>query len=223
MTHWWCRTCRRAVPFDEGPACCVPQTTVPVCLSEKDGLLDVEMGNGVQLGAFCNLYGCTIRSDTRIGAYVEIQTGVVIGRRCKIGSHSFLCTGVTVEDGCFLGHGVMFTNDRHPRAVRPDGEVVGDGDWTLERTLVRAGASIGSGAVILPGMTIGAGAVVGAGSVVAQDVPAGVTVRGMRARMIEPPGNLTDDELQRLARGVRAPGVPFTDEDVRAVAAKEGR
>jgi len=132
---------------------------------------------------FVNLYGCEIGDETRIGTFVEIQKGVVVGKRCKISSHSFLCEGVEIEDEVFIGHGVMFTNDRYPRATGADGAPLSDGEWTLERTRVRRRASIGSGAVVLPGLEVGEGAVVGAGAVVTKDVPAGAVVSGVPARV----------------------------------------
>ena len=131
-----------------------------------------------------NLYGCRIGEATRIGAFVEIQRGAVVGRFCKISSHSFICDGVTLEDGVFVGHGVMFTNDRLPRALNPDGSLQTDADWTLELTRVGKGASIGSGATIVPGVTIGAGALVGAGAVVTRDVPPFAIVAGVPARVV---------------------------------------
>ena len=143
---------------------------------------DVILGRDVRLAGFVNLYGCRIGDETRIGTFVEIQKGVVVGRRCKISSHSFLCEGVTLEDEVFVGHGVMFTNDRHPRATNDDGSPKGKEDWQCEPVHVGRRASIGSGAVILCGVTIGEGASVGAGSVVTRDVPAGVTVAGNPAR-----------------------------------------
>lgn len=143
---------------------------------------DVELGRDVTIHAFVNLYGCTIGDETRIGTFVEIQKGVVIGRRCKIQSHTFICEGVTLEDEVFVGHHVCFTNDRFPRATNRDGTLKTDDDWTLERTIVRRGASIGSGAVLLSGIEIGEGALVGAGAVVTGDVAAGETVVGNPAR-----------------------------------------
>lgn len=131
-----------------------------------------------------NLYGCTIGDDTRIGAFVEIQRDVVIGKRCKISSHTFICSGVTIQDEVFVGHNVTFVNDRYPRATI-DGRPQGPEDWTLIPTLVERGASIGSGATILCGVTIGAGALVGAGAVVTKDVPAGAVVVGVPARVID--------------------------------------
>ena len=131
-----------------------------------------------------NLYGCSIGEQTKIGSFVEIQKGAVVGMRCKISSHSFVCEGVELGDEVFVGHGVVFTNDRYPRAVTADGELQRDGDWTLERTTVGRGASIGSGAIVLWGLTIGEDAVGGAGAVVAHDGPAGAIVAGSPARLL---------------------------------------
>ena len=132
--------------------------------------------------SFANLYGCSIGDGTRIGPYVEIQRGADIGKRCKVQSHTFICDGVVIEDGVFVGHGVMFVNDKFPRAVGAGGELADESDWELLPTRVCEGASLGSGAVILGGVTIGARAVVGAGSVVVTDVESGVTVKGTPAR-----------------------------------------
>jgi UDP-2-acetamido-3-amino-2,3-dideoxy-glucuronate N-acetyltransferase len=147
---------------------------------------DVRLGRAVTIHAFVNLYGCTIGDETRIGAFVEITRGAVIGARCKISSHTFICGGVTIEDEVFIGHGVMFTNDLYPRATNDDGSPQTESDWTLIETMVRRGASLGSGAVILPGVTIGEGAVIGAGSVVTSDVPAYATVAGNPAKVVLP-------------------------------------
>lgn len=143
---------------------------------------DVELGEDVVVHGFANLYGCRIGAGSRIGTFVEIQRGVAVGERCKVSSHAFLCEGVTIEDQVFVGHHVCFTNDRDPRATRPDGSLQGAEDWALEPTVVRRGASIGSGALILPGVTIGVGALVGAGAVVTRDVPDGAVVAGVPAR-----------------------------------------
>lgn len=145
---------------------------------------DVKLGNGVKLSKFINLYGCTIGDNTKIGACVEIQKNAHIGANCKISSHTFVCEGVTIEDGCFVGHGVMFTNDKYPRSVNPDGSMQSEKDWKVIPTLVKKGASIGSGAVIICGITIGVNALIGAGAVVTKDVPDGATVAGVPARLI---------------------------------------
>ena len=143
---------------------------------------DVKLGKNVRLAPFVNLFGCEVGDETSIGAFVEIQKAAKIGRRCKISSHSFICSGVVIGDGVFIGHGVVFINDRHPRALNADGSIRSDGDWRLEPTVVRAGASIGSGAVILCGITIGEHALVGAGALVTHDVPANGLVVGQSAR-----------------------------------------
>ena len=145
---------------------------------------DVVLGRDVQIYNFVNLYGCEIGDETRIGTFVEIQKGARIGARCKISSHTFICEGVNVEDEVFVGHGVQFINDRYPRATRPDGTPQTEADWTLQRTVVRRGASIGTGAVVLGGIEIGARAIVGAGAVVTRDVPPGATVAGNPARIL---------------------------------------
>jgi acetyltransferase-like isoleucine patch superfamily enzyme len=146
---------------------------------------DVEFGAGaiVLFPDLVNMYGCRIGEDSRIGPFVEIQRGAVVGARCKISSHSFVCTGVTIEDEVFVGHGVMFVNDPEPKAAK-GGKRAGEGDWEVVPTLVRRGASIGSGAVILCGVTIGEGALIGAGAVVTGDVAAGEVVAGVPARQI---------------------------------------
>lgn len=131
-----------------------------------------------------NLYGCTIGGGTRIGTFVEIQKNAFIGRNCKISSHSFICEGVTLEDGVFVGHGVMFTNDLYPRAVAPDGTLLKDGDWSVVPTTVRRHASIGSNVTIVAGVTIGEGALIGAGAVVTKDVPAHAIVAGVPAKIV---------------------------------------
>jgi len=145
---------------------------------------DVKLGQRVTIYAFTNLYGCQIGDDVKIGTFVEIQKGARVGNRCKISSHSFLCEGVTLEDEVFIGHGVTFINDRFPRATSAEGALQTEADWKCVPTLVKRGASIGSGSTILCGVTIGARAVVGAGSVVTKDVPAGVVVAGNPARIL---------------------------------------
>ena len=143
---------------------------------------EVEFGNGVIVQAFTNLYGCQIGDETRIGPFVEIQRGAVVGARCKIQSHAFICEGVTIEDEVFVGHGVLFVNDKRPRATTSSGELQARDDWRLLKTVVERGASLGSGAVILGGLRIGAGALIGAGAVVIRDVSPGVTVAGNPAQ-----------------------------------------
>jgi UDP-2-acetamido-3-amino-2,3-dideoxy-glucuronate N-acetyltransferase len=145
----------------------------------------VRFGENVVVQPFTNLYGCTIGDNTRVGPFVEIQRGVEIGANCKIQSHSFICTGVTIGDEVFVGHGVTFVNDKHPRATTDDGLPQTDADWQLLATRVERRASIGSGAVILGGLTIGAEAVVGAGAVVTKDVEPGTTVAGNPARRLD--------------------------------------
>ena len=150
---------------------------------------DVKLGTDVRLGKFLNLYGCSIGDETRIGAFVEIQKNATIGRRCKISSHTFICEGVTIEDRVFIGHGVMFINDSYPRATASSGELQTAQDWKVEPTLVRTGASVGSGATILSNVVIGEHAIVGAGSVVTRDVPAHAVVAGNPARVLRTLGN----------------------------------
>lgn len=149
---------------------------------------DVRIGRGAIIRDFVNLYGCTIGDDTRVGTFVEVQKNVVIGARCKISSHTFICEGVTIEDECFIGHHVCFINDPHPRATREDGQPQTEADWRVVPTLVRRRASIGSGAVVLCGVTIGEGALVGAGAVVTSDVGPGEVVVGVPARLLRRPG-----------------------------------
>ena len=158
--------------------------SLPELASTQRIAADVRLGRDARVYAFVNLYGCTIGDESRVGTFVEIQRGAVIGRRCKIQSHTFICEGVTIEDEVFVGHNVNFINDLHPRATNPDGSVQTDADWSLARTVVRRRASIGTGAIILGGVEIGEGALVGAGAVVTRDVPAFAVVAGNPARVI---------------------------------------
>ena len=163
---------------------------------------DVIIGPGVRIFQpdLVNLYGCSIGADTKVGAFVEIQKNASIGERCKISSHSFICEGVTIEDECFVGHGVIFTNDVYPRAVNADGSPQTEADWKVVKTVVKKRASIGSNATILAGVTIGESALIGAGAVVTRDVPSFAIVAGVPARVIgdvrnhgsEPQGQAND-------------------------------
>ena len=146
---------------------------------------DVVLGAGVEIHGFVNLYGCRIGDGTRLGAFVEVQKNAVIGARCKISSHTFICEGVHIEDNVFIGHGVMFTNVSYPRAATAGGELQTEADWSVEETRIKRGASVGSGSVILCGHTVGEGAIVGAGSVVTKDVPAGEVWAGNPARFLK--------------------------------------
>jgi acetyltransferase-like isoleucine patch superfamily enzyme len=145
---------------------------------------DVQLGKDVKLSRFINLYGCEVGDHTKLGAFVEIQKNARIGKNCKISSHSFVCEGVTIEDNVFVGHGVTFINDAYPRATNSEGELQSEKDWNVEPTLVKKGASIGSGATILSNLVIGENALVGAGSVVTHDVPDNAIVAGNPARLI---------------------------------------
>jgi len=145
---------------------------------------DVKLGRGVRLSKFINLYGCEIGDETKIGAFVEVQKNATIGKRCKISSHSFICEGVRIEDNVFIGHGVTFINDSYPRATTGEGNLQTEADWKVERTLVRKGASIGSGATILSNISIGENAIVGAGSIVTKDVPPNTIVAGNPAKLL---------------------------------------
>lgn len=145
---------------------------------------DVKLGRDVKIYAFVNLYGCEIGDESKIGTFVEIQKGAKIGKHVKVSSHSFICEGVTIEDEVFIGHGVMFINDKYPRATTEDGSLQSEADWVCVPTLIKKRASIGSNATILCGVTIGEGALVGAGSVVTRDVPAGAVVAGNPAHPI---------------------------------------
>jgi acetyltransferase-like isoleucine patch superfamily enzyme len=144
----------------------------------------VILGENVSLQDFINLYGCRIGDNTKIGPFVEIQKNVTVGRNCKIQSHSFLCEGVSIEDEAFIGHGVMFINDRYPRSATASGALQTEGDWKVVPTVIKKGASIGSNATILCGVTVGEGAIVGAGSVVTKDVPPRTIVAGNPAKVI---------------------------------------
>jgi acetyltransferase-like isoleucine patch superfamily enzyme len=150
-----------------------------LCISE-----DVKLGKDVKLSKFINLYGCMIGDNTKIGAFVEIQKNAAVGKNCKISSHTFICEGVTIEDDVFIGHNVTFINDSYPRATTGDGGLQTEADWTVEPTLVKKGASIGSGTTILANVTIGEKAIIGAGSVVTKDVPPESIVAGNPAKML---------------------------------------
>jgi len=145
---------------------------------------DVKLGKDVKLSRFINLYGCEIGDNTKIGAFVEVQKNAKIGRNCKISSHTFVCEGVSIEDDVFIGHGVTFINDIYPRATAPGGALQTEADWKVSPTLIRRGASIGSGATILANVTVGENAMVGAGSVVTRNVPANAIVAGNPARVL---------------------------------------
>jgi UDP-2-acetamido-3-amino-2,3-dideoxy-glucuronate N-acetyltransferase len=148
-------------------------------------LVNVLLGRDVRIFNFVNAYGCSIDDNTKVGAFVEIQKGATVGKNCKISSHTFICEGVHIEDNCFVGHGVMFTNDLFPRATNPDGTQQTDADWKLVETFVRKGASIGSNSTILCGITIGENAMIGAGAVVTKNVPANAIVAGNPAKLIK--------------------------------------
>ena len=145
---------------------------------------DVKLGKNVRLSNFINLYGCQIGDETKIGAFVEIQKNASVGKSCKVSSHTFICEGVVIEDEVFIGHGVVFINDSYPRATTATGNMQTESDWKVERTVVRKGASIGSGATILSNTSIGENAIVGAGSVVTKDVPPNAVVVGNPARIL---------------------------------------
>src|SRR6202008_6680 len=145
---------------------------------------DVKLGQDVKLARFINLYGCEVGDETKIGAFVEIQKNAAVGRRCKISSHTFICEGVSIEDNVFVGHGVTFINDSYPRATTADGEIQTEHDWNVERTIVKRGASIGSGSTILSNLVIGENSIVGAGSMVTRDVPPNSIVAGNPAKIL---------------------------------------
>ena len=158
---------------------------------------DVKLGREVKLSKFINLYGCEIGDETKVGAFVEVQKNVKIGQRCKISSHTFICEGVTIEDNVFIGHGVTFINDTYPRAAKPDGTLQTEADWIAETTLVKKGASIGSGSTILSNLTVGENAIVGAGSVVTRNVPANAVVAGNPARLLRKLGRQITEGAKR--------------------------
>jgi UDP-2-acetamido-3-amino-2,3-dideoxy-glucuronate N-acetyltransferase len=162
--------------------------TGPANSADHRIIVDVFFGDDVRVHPFTNLYGCSVGSGTRIGTFVEVQRGASIGERCKIQSHTFICDGVQIEDEVFVGHGVMFVNDKHPHATNESGEPQTEEDWELLTTVVERGASLGSGSTILGGVRIGQEAVVGAGAVVTKDVPAGATVVGNPARLVATSG-----------------------------------
>jgi acetyltransferase-like isoleucine patch superfamily enzyme len=177
---------------------------------------DVTLGKNVKLSTFINLYGCAVGDETKIGAFVEIQKNASVGRNCKISSHSFVCEGVTIEDNVFIGHGVTFINDTYPRATAASGDLQTEKDWKVEPTLVKKGASVGSGATILANVTIGECAIVGAGSVVTKHVPANAVVAGNPARVLRllstgtpaktaPAGG---NKVPRVPREVKRPSRP---------------
>ncbi|HEV2172282.1 MAG TPA: acyltransferase [Nitrospira sp.] len=150
-----------------------------VCISE-----DVKLGKDVKLSKFINLYGCEVGDETKIGAFVEIQKNATVGKRCKISSHTFICEGVAIEDNVFIGHGVTFINDSYPRATTADGSLQTESDWKVERTVIKKGASVGSGSTILANVTVGENAIIGAGSVVTKDVPPNSIVAGNPAKLL---------------------------------------
>ena len=163
---------------------------------------DVKIGQGVTLSKFINLYGCEIGDDCKIGAFVEVQKNAKIGNRCKISSHTFICEGVIIEDSVFIGHGVIFINDTYPRSTNTDGSLQTDLDWTVEPTVVKRGASIGSGTTILANVTVGENSIVGAGSVVTKDVPPNSIVAGNPARVLRSlaePVELTHAQQLKIA------------------------
>ena len=159
---------------------------------------DVKLGKNVRLSQFINLYGCEIGDETKIGAFVEIQKNASIGSRCKISSHTFVCEGVVIEDNVFIGHGVMFINDSYPRATTPDGNLQSEADWKVERTIIKKGASIGSGATILSDTKVGENAIVGGGSVVTKDVPANSVVAGNPAKILRYLEQIMEDKNDRF-------------------------
>jgi acetyltransferase-like isoleucine patch superfamily enzyme len=152
---------------------------------EKKNINNVKLGKDVKIFDFVNLYGCSIDDGSKVGTFVEIQKGASIGKNCKISSHTFICEGVHIGDGVFVGHNVTFINDKYPRSVNPDGSMQTEDDWKLEETFVKKGASIGSSSTIMCGITIGENAIVGAGAVVTKDVPPNTVVAGVPAKVIK--------------------------------------
>ncbi len=152
---------------------------------EKKNLNNVTLGENVKIFDFTNLYGCSIGDNSKVGAFVEIQKNVTVGKNCKISSHTFICEGVYIEDNVFVGHNVTFINDKYPRAANPDGSLQTEADWTLIETFIKKGASIGSSSTIMCGVTVGENAIVGAGSVVTKDVPANTIVAGVPAKVMK--------------------------------------
>jgi acetyltransferase-like isoleucine patch superfamily enzyme len=146
---------------------------------------DVKLGKNVKIFNFVNLYGCEIDDGTKLGTFVEVQRGAIIGKNCKISSHTFICEGVHIGDGCFIGHGVLFINDKYPHAVNPDGTMQSDDDWDVLITTIENNVSIGSGAIIMGGVKIGQGAMIGAGAVVTKDVSSNTVVAGIPARILK--------------------------------------
>lgn len=153
---------------------------------------DVRLGRDVRLSKFINLYGCEVGDETKIGAFVEIQKNATVGKRCKISSHTFVCEGVTIEDNVFIGHSVTFINDSYPRSTTADGNLQTEADWKVERTVIKKGASIGSGSTILSNITVGENAIVGAGSVVTKDVPPNSIWAGNPAKLLRPINQTTE-------------------------------
>jgi acetyltransferase-like isoleucine patch superfamily enzyme len=154
-------------------------------ITEKKNLNNITIGENVKIFDFVNLYGCSIDDGSKVGTFVEIQKGASIGKNCKISSHTFICEGVHIADNCFIGHSVVFINDKLPRAVNPDGSMQTEADWKMENTYVSEGVSIGSNATIMCGISIGKGSIIGAGSVVTKNVPEGVIVAGNPAKILK--------------------------------------
>jgi len=169
---------------------------------------NVILGENIKLADFINLYGCSIGDGTKIGAFVEVQKNASIGKNCKISSHTFVCEGVTIEDQVFVGHGVTFTNDIYPRAATATGQLQTEADWKVEKTLVKKGASIGSGATILPNVVIGENAIVGAGSVVTKSVPPNAVVAGNPARLLRMLPDRTEEKASGAGAVRSAAGAP---------------